>query len=655
MNDPYVEPGATAANSCDGDISDSIVTGGDVVDTSTVATYQVTYNVEDGEGNAAVTVTRTVNVVDTSQPYVISVTVLSGNGIEVVFSKNMGAGVDVASNYTLSGTGRGTLAANPASVAMGADLTTWVLTWGGCPGLMHNGGDIKVTVNASVADEYGNTMTAPYSGTNKAGAIAAIPLILMNGINNVSVECGGDYYDSGATATDSCSTDITALIVVMNTVNPAVIGTYTVTYNVVDAAGNAAAEVVRTVHVVDTTAPTITRLGSATVDVECGSVYTDAGATAADACEGDLTASIVRVNPVNTAEVGTYKVTYNVSDSASNAAAQRTRTVNVVDTTAPVITRIGSNAVVVECGSTYVDAGATALDVCEGPLTSSIVTVNPVDTGVPGTYTVTYNVSDSVSNAAPQRTRTVSVVDNTVPVITLTGTSPVTVECGSVYSDAGATASDVCDGNITGRIVTTNPVDTGVVGTYTVRYNVEDAATNVAAQVIRTVHVVDMTVPVLTLSGSSTVTIECGGSYTDVGATAVDVCDGDLTDSVVTVNPVNTAVPGTYTIRYNVSDAHSNAAGEVTCTVHVVDTTAPVITLLGNATDTIKCGSVYTDAGATAVDECGGDLTGSIVTVNPVDEGVTGTYTVTYNVSDGLQMLRWKWCVRCLLWIRVRP
>ena len=51
----------------------------------------------------------------------------------------------------------------------------------------------------------------------------------------------------------------------------------------------------------------------------------------------------------------------------------------------------------------------------------SIVVVDPVDTGVLGPYTVTYNVDDSSGNSAVQVTRVVNVVDTTIPVITLSG------------------------------------------------------------------------------------------------------------------------------------------------------------------------------------------------------------------------------------------
>ena len=162
--------------------------------------------------------------------------------------------------------------------------------------------------------------------------------------------------------------------------------------------------------------------------------------------------------------------------------------INVIeDTTVPVITLLGDEVVTIEVGTTYTDAGATALDNYDGDITSSIVTVNPVDTDVVGQYTVTYNVSDANSNAAAEVSRTVNVVDTTVPIITLTGEASVTIEVGSAYTDAGATASDNYDGDITSNIVTVNNVDTSTIGTYTVTYNVSDANGNAAAEVTRTV------------------------------------------------------------------------------------------------------------------------------------------------------------------------
>lgn len=79
----------------------------------------------------------------------------------------------------------------------------------------------------------------------------------------------------------------------------------------------------------------------------------------------------------------------------------------------------------------------------------------------------------------------------------------------------------------------------------------------------------DTTAPVITLKGTATVTLDLGDTYTDAGATANDDKDGDLTTSIVTTNPVNTSQVGTYTVKYNVTDAAGNAATEVTRTVYV--------------------------------------------------------------------------------------
>jgi hypothetical protein len=83
----------------------------------------------------------------------------------------------------------------------------------------------------------------------------------------------------------------------------------------------------------DSVAPIITLSGAASVDIASGSGYSDAGATAFDNIDGDISANIVVNNPVNTAVVGSYTVTYNVRDLAGNPAVQVTRTVNVTAAT----------------------------------------------------------------------------------------------------------------------------------------------------------------------------------------------------------------------------------------------------------------------------------------------------------------------------------
>jgi VCBS repeat-containing protein len=79
----------------------------------------------------------------------------------------------------------------------------------------------------------------------------------------------------------------------------------------------------------DSNAPVIQLRGDATINVVIDSTYSDAGATATDQEDGDISSRIVVANPVNTTVLGTYTVTYTVSDLSGNAAKPVTRTVNV--------------------------------------------------------------------------------------------------------------------------------------------------------------------------------------------------------------------------------------------------------------------------------------------------------------------------------------
>jgi hypothetical protein len=88
---------------------------------------------------------------------------------------------------------------------------------------------------------------------------------------------------------------------------------------------------------------------------------------------------------------------------------------DIPDVTAPVITLLGSSPVDVTVDETYTDAGVTALDETDGDITASVVTTGTVDTAIAGTYTITYNVSDTAGNPAPEVTRTVNVVPVTPP------------------------------------------------------------------------------------------------------------------------------------------------------------------------------------------------------------------------------------------------
>jgi len=147
-----------------------------------------------------------------------------------------------------------------------------------------------------------------------------------------------------------------------------------------------------------------------TVSVTC----TDWSTDSINNCTRTPTSGSGGTSVVSFASTGSYQIRFACYHSESGTYRYYTlsgvvSTPPASDTTAPVITRLGSATVSLNVGETYSDAGATATDNVDGNITSSIVTVNPVNVNTAGTYTVTYNVSDAASNAATQVTRSVTV------------------------------------------------------------------------------------------------------------------------------------------------------------------------------------------------------------------------------------------------------
>lgn len=604
----YTEPGATASDDRDGDVSANITVTG-TVNTNAAGSYTLSYNVSDSTGNAATTVVRTVNVADTGAP---TITLIGSSSITI----------ERGTAYTDQGA--------TATDAIDGNITSSIVKTGSV--ITNTPANYSITYN--VTDSAGNA--APTVTRSVTVVDTTIPVITLIGPAVLNHELNAPFTDPGATALDTPNQNLTSSIVVSGSVNPNVAGTYLLTYNVTDDDGNAATSVTRQVIVSDTGSPSITILGANPLNHEQGTPFTDPGATATDAIDGNLTSSIVvSGQAVNVNVPGSYSIHYDVTDSVGNAAPRQTRIVNVGDATPPVLTLLGNANVLHAMGSPYTEAGATASDNVDGNITSSIVIGgNTVNVNVAGTYTITFNVSDSSGNAAAPVSRVVQVADRTRPVISLLGSSTINHEVGTVYVDPGATATDNIDGNISSNITVSGTVNAGVSGTYTLTYRVSDSAGNAATAVTRTVNVADTGAPSITLLGSATVLHELQTPYTDAGATASDAADGNLTSSIVTTGSVDANTVGTYTISFNVSDSNGNPASTVTRTIFVADRTAPVITLVGDSSIDHTIGNLYTDPGYSASDNIDGNLTSSVNVGGSINVNQLGSYNLTYNVSD---------------------
>ena len=83
----------------------------------------------------------------------------------------------------------------------------------------------------------------------------------------------------------------------------------------------------------------------------------------------------------------------------------------------------------------------------------------------------------------------------------------------------------------------------------------------------------DTTKPVIRLKGSLNMSIQQNEEYEELGATATDDKDGDITDRIVITGKVDTSKIGTYIVTYTVKD---NAGNETTAqrTIKVVEKTS---------------------------------------------------------------------------------
>ncbi|MCM3763808.1 DUF5011 domain-containing protein [Neobacillus niacini] len=159
----------------------------------------------------------------------------------------------------------------------------------------------------------------------------------------------------------------------------------------------------------------------------------------------------------------------------------------VKDVVAPAITMKGDNPLTIPLGGTFTDPGVTANDNVDGDLTDKVTVAGQVDVNKPGDYQLVYRVSDKAGNQA-EATRTVKVVDQTGPVITLLGDNPLSIQQGSTFTDPGVTAKDNVDGDLTDKVTVTGQVDANKPGDYHLVYRVTDSAGN-KAEVTRIVQV----------------------------------------------------------------------------------------------------------------------------------------------------------------------
>ena len=485
------------------------------------------------------------------------------------------------------------------------------------------------------------------------------PIILLNGESSIVREVGFPLNELGATAIDRNDKNIrvfttTDLSLVLINKIPIIktAGNFSITYTATDNTGSTS-QLVRSIRVVDTTKPTITlrpdQNGNTThITVELGDDFVDPGFDASDNNSQPLHVTVSGLEAINTNVKGTYVIEYSATD-VDGYSTTETRTVTVEDNVSPELTLIGDNPQIIELGESYNELSANVFDKSDlsNDSIQLVITNNiPIDsvgnTNKTGVYVTRYEATD-MNNKQTVKFREIIVRDTTGPNITLLPNpngiiSPIVMELGDVYTEYGFNSTDIL--GISSEYNNSSDIDFMVAGTYNVVYTSFDLCNN-KSEVTRVVVVQDTQPPIITLSGDDAMVVELGDQFVDPSLSVFDYSPYTLTKQIFSIDASNnqtevqtidTNVKGRYVISYTAIDDFSNTSIK-SRSVTVRDSTGPVIQLDGSSVVVIQAGDNYQDAGATASDLGGGNVT-LTVTGDTIDTSVLGTYYVVYRAID---------------------
>jgi gliding motility-associated-like protein len=481
----------------------------------------VTWTVTDLAGNTA-TATQSVTVVDNQNPTIIPPVTVNVNTNNSCMALNVNLGTPVTSdNCSVS-----TLENNaPSAFNVGTTVVIWTVTDG-------SGLTATATQNVIVSD-------------NEDPIIIAPPNINAN----TTTTCSANGINLGtATAFDNCS----VATITSNTPASFPVGTTLVVWTATDANGNTSTAT-QTVVINDVVNPTITAPSDITTVTNSGCTASGIVIGVPQTADNCGVASVSNDAPVSF-PVGITSITWTVTDVNGNTAIAIQK-VTVTDNMMPTLT-VGANITVDannSCVAFNVDLGAPVVaDNCGiATLLNDAPTVYNI-----GTTTVTWIVTDNNGNSI-SATQTVTVVDNTIPVIIAPANMQVSTNNNCVASGlilGNPIATDNCT---IASLVNNAPLDFPV-GTTTVTYTVTDAAGNVATAT-QTITVSDVINPtallqniIVTLDGQGAAVI----SFADIDTGSSDNCG--IASTILSQTDFNCSDLGVNNVTVIITDNNDN-------------------------------------------------------------------------------------------------
>ena len=634
------------------------------------ATYEVIATVTDAAGNVSTDTSADELVVDITAPLAPTVNTLTTNNTTPVISGTASTVPGETLTVTVNGV---TYTDGDGNLTVNAD-GTWSLVIPAANALA----DGSYEVIATTTDLAGNAT----SDTTAAELIVdtnppVVPTVVAQNTNNsMPVISGTAVVSAGETLTVTIdgitytagdgnlvdngdgTWDLTLPVALAD-------NTYTVTVTILDSAGNVSEDNTTAELVIDTVAPVIPTVTAQTTNnttpVITGTATVAAGETLSvtvdnmtyTAGDGNLinngdgtwTLSV----PVALAEA-TYEVVATVTDIAGNTTSDVTAGELTIDTTAPVIPTVISQATSdttpVVSGTAIVLAGETLSVTIDG-VTYTAGDGNLIDNGdgtwdltlpiaLPdNTYAVTATITDVAGNTSDDTTTAELVIDTIAPVVptvtaqTTNNASPSIT--GTATVAPGETLSVTVDG-VTYSAGDGNLVDNGdgtwalaiplplAEGAYDITVTVTDPAGNIASDATSSELIIDITAPVppgvtslvttnttpviegtATVSANEILTVEVDGiTYTAGDGNLVDNGDGTW---ALTIPAGNALAENLFQVTAMVTDAAGNSSSDPGIDDLLVDLTAPVApgvtSLTTNDTTPIIEGTAIVGSGET--------------------------------------------------------
>lgn len=599
----YADSGATANDDIDGDITANIVVDASGVDINTLGSYSVFYNVSDAAGNAATTVSRTVNVVPgpgacNTPLYRVNVggpqiSALDGG---IAWSADQGAFPNGNNSpYLYSNSGGNSLYNGNSGSAHPGSIVRTLATPNSAPDAIWN------TERYDVAAQPEQSWKFPIpSGTEVQVTILLAEL--FGNANSIgfrsfdieiegSIPAGFNDVDPFATSGPKGAFAISATVTVVGD-----------TLDVIalhDVAENPALKGIEICQVSSpvNNAPTVNiDLPANGANVTRGNIFFQG--TATDNEDGNIsgqinwsTSDIFSGGGVGDtltdllATPGLTSIYASVTDNGG-LTARDTVTVNVSAPSVEISSPLDGDVLT----SKNITLQWNATDVLYDLTEHFHIFINPADTNnintaaristasqigqtfwelpqdsiVDGQNVVVIRIAnqfhDEFTNPEAQDIIVfdvnVPVVDTVPPVIVLTGADTIDLTIGDTFSDPGATATDNIDGDITGSIVVGGDnVDPNTLGTYIITYNVADAAGNNAAEVSRVVNVnpvpttdvffvVNPPLTTVDEDNTFTVTVEVQANAQQIDVAEVYLSFDPTVLEVQSVTPLSTSVLG---------------------------------------------------------------------------------------------------------------